>query len=403
MKKVALAIVASLCLLSACTQDYFTPYPNSGEKSPERTVVEGIGYEKVLILYLEGYNNLSLDIMRNIDEFSKGYIPKKSDKQAVVVYAHNSVSKLDWHTKTEPVIYRMYTHYDEVVKDTLYRFPSEEAALNPETMRKALSFIKQKFPTSSYGMLFSSHASGWIPKEYTVNSEGSPFSIGAEYDNSGPKTVEYNLNVEEFAAALPMHLDYIIFDCCLMGGVETNYSLRKCCDHIVAAPTEVLSEGFDYYGMGDRLLREGEPDLVGVCEDFYNKCAKDSYATVALYDCSYMDELTDKCKSIFDNHPNQVLDVKSSEVQSYNFSFNYHYDFRDIIAKMGASEEELDRLDECLEKVVIYKKATPKFFYVTINPETYSGMSMYLPRKGWDELNEYYLNTEWNKATGLLR
>ena len=297
----------------------------------------------------------------------------------------------------------MYTHYGEVIRDTLFRFPADEVALRPEVLRKSLNFIRKNFPSTSYGMLFSSHANGWIPKGYTLKSEDmSPFSLGAEYDNSTSINKEYNLDITEFAEAIPMHLDYIVFDCCLMGGVETNYVLRNCTDKIVASPTEVLSEGFDYLGLGERLLREGEADLIGVCEDYYSKCA-DSYATVALYDCSYMDELADKCKSIFGNHPNQVLEVKSSEVQSYNFSFDYHYDFRDIIAKMGASQEELADLDETMEKLVIYKKSTPRFINVTIDAERYSGMSMYLPRKGWNELNDYYMDTDWNKATGLLR
>lgn len=403
MRKRALTILLSIALLSACNPDSYSPFQDSGNKVPDRAVVDGLGFEKVLILYLEGYNNLTVDINGNISEFSQGYIPKKSDKQAVVVYAHNAVGEWDWHTKTEPVIFRMYSHYDEVVRDTLYRFPADEVALRQETMTEALNFIRRKFPSSSYGMLFSSHATGWIPKDYPLNSEGStPFSIGAEYDNSGSKKKEYNLDIEEFTQAIPMHLDYIVFDCCLMGGVETNYALRKCCDKIVASPTEVLSEGFDYYGLGERLLKEREVDLEGVCEDFYNKCVNRS-ATVALYDCSYMEELADRCQSIFEAHPNQVLSVKSSDVQSYNHYFDYHYDFRDIIAKMGASEQELSGLDETLSKLVLYKRATPKFFNVTIDPETYSGMSMYLPRNGWDELNGYYEQTEWNLKTGLLR
>ena len=402
MKKSTLAFILSIALLSACNPDSFSPFPNLGGEVPERGVEE-LEYEKLLILYLEGYNNLTFDIQKNISEFSQGYLPKKSDKQAVLVYSHNAVSKVDWHTKTEPVIYRMYTHYGEVIRDTLFRFPADEVALRPEVLRKSLNFIRKNFPSASYGMLFSSHASGWIPKAYTLKSEDmSPFSVGAEYDNSTSINKEYNLDITEFAEAIPMHLDYIVFDCCLMGGVETNYVLRNCTDKIVASPTEVLSEGFDYLGLGERLLREGEADLIGVCEDYYSKCA-DSYATVALYDCSYMDELADKCKSIFGNHPNQVLEVKSSEVQSYNFSFDYHYDFRDIIAKMGASQEELADLDETMEKLVIYKKSTPRFINVTIEAERYSGMSMYLPRKGWNELNDYYMDTDWNKATGLLR
>ena len=90
-------------------------------------------------------------------------------------------------------------------------------------------------------------------------------------------------------------------------------------------------------------------------------------------------------------------------MQSYNFPYIYHYDFRDIIAKMGASDEELAEIDAILSQLVLYKAATPTFITTTINPDTFSGISMYLPSSYWPTLNSLYRETSWNQDTHLLQ
>ena len=398
-----------LATLSACTPERYSPFPDSGRFAGRREGLEGLGYEKVMIIYTEGYNNLTVDIEENLRQLDEGYIPGMNDKQALLVYAHNALGRVDYSSEVEPVVYRIYSHYDKIIRDTIRRYPSDELSVKPERVKDVLSFIKQEFSSQSYGLVFNSHASGWIPKGYDSSSDDvnpwsiSPSWIGSEFE--GSYTNDHNLDVDEFAQAIPMHLDYIVFDCCLMGGVETNYSLREKTNYIVAAPTEVISEGFDYYKMTEKLLKPHESvDLKGVCVDFFEKFANGSYATVALYDCSKMDELAKACKKVFSNHPdNTVLNVNPRDVQDYNYSFSYHYDFRDILAKMGASTEELAEIDAILEELVIYKNATPYFINTAINPLTYSGMSMYLPTSSRDVLNSLYKETPWNKATGLLK
>lgn len=399
--------ITALCAaLSGCIDPDFNPIEDRTHDTSRRGGVEGLGYEKVMILYLEGYNNLKGDLEGNLEQLEEGFIPAKNDKQAIVVYSHSSKTGADYTTPTQPVIYHLYERYGQTVRDTIKRYSADEIMLRTDMVKDVLSSIKTAFPSYSYGLLFSSHSAGWLPSGYIYGTGDispmiAPSSLGAQFYHSS--SFYYSLNVDEFAEAIPMHLDYIIFDCCLMGGVETNYDLKDKTDYIVAAPTEVLSYGFNYTTMASRLLEGDKADLKGVCEDFYKKL-ESSYLTVALYDCSAMDALASVCRKIFDAHTdNAVLGVKSSKVQSYNYSFNYHYDFRDIIEKMGASESELNELDEALEKVVLYKQATPWFINTRINPDTFSGMSMYLPRTDWPTLNSFYKKTEWNIATGLLK
>ncbi len=398
--------VLLLLIAASCTNDIYDPFPNSRSDRAKREGLD-IRYDRVMIYYVEGYNNLSGEIKNNISQLEEGFIPDRNDKEAIVIYTHNAQNNIDFTTPVEPVIYQLYKMYGQTVRDTVKSYSSDEITPRAGMVSDILSTIKAKFPSRSYGLVFSSHASGWIPSGYKcghgdVTPVIAPSSIGAQYDGSTFSTsFYYALDVDDFAEALPMDLDYIIFDCCLMGGVETNYVLRDKVRYIVAAPTEVMSYGFNYTTLADRLLNSPTIDLKGVCDDFYDKLST-SYLTVALYDCSVLDELADVCGKIFTNHPNAALGIDADKVQSYNYSFSYHYDFRDIIAKMGASADELAELDKVLSKHVLYKLATPTFIGTPINEETFSGLSMYLPRSNWPTLNSLYKQTLWNQSTSLL-
>lgn len=411
LKSIALALVPGL--LFSCTKlsSPITggPWPDS---SMRRVGTPDLGYEKVLICYLEGYNNLSSDIVRNINELCSGEIPFKHDKQALLIYAHNSLTDRDYVNPTEPVLIKAYQLYGAPVLDTIARFSSQAPGLTSSNMRQVLTYIRNNFHSRSYGMLFSSHATGWIPASYPIDSEGSSWlsadgdepsasaqSIGAEYVGN-PRT-EYMLDVADFAAAIPVHLDYLILDCCLMGGIECCYDLAGCSDYIVASPAEVLSYGFDYHNMASRLFSGDEPDLEGLCADYFEKCKRS--ATVALYKSSEIGAVADACKKIVSYCGDKVFEIDPDDVEDYNYSFSYNYDMRDIFDKMGAKEEDLASLDSALEKFILFKMGSDYLFDSDLDPERFSGVSMYLPSTSWPKLNALYKNTGWSAYTGYLQ
>lgn len=387
-----------LCSLSSCigTADIDRPISRQ-DGMPSGTIREGTdkAFGRVLLMYFEGYNNLSFSLEQNLEELEQGYVPEKGSKDVMIVYSHTSKSKYDWETPTRPVIYRLYKHYGRTVRDTLKTYDPSVISVRKEMVSDILSTVKQKFPADSYGMLVNSHATGWLPVHGSIES----MSIGAQY---GPNhTAEYNIDVDDFAEAIPMRLDYIIFDCCLMGGVETTYSLREKAKYIVASPTEVLSDGFDYYKIAEELLTGPEIDLTSMCRSYYDKHAGGNGATIALYDCSVMDELADKCAEVLRGKGEELKSIRPRDVQSYNYSFSYHYDFRDIISKVS-TPEQCEGIDEILSRLVIYKNATPVFITTAIDPDKYSGLSMFLPQDSWTDLNESYKLTQWNRKTHIL-
>ena len=382
------------------------PLPSGGSRPlPDREVVPGLGYQKVMILYSEGYNDLVGNLSLNINQLCEGEIPFYHERNVIVVYSHAAIRRGDYNTETEPVIYRLYTAEGQVRRDTLVTFDPMTTTMTTSFVRGVMETIRNTFPSKHYGLVITSHGNGWIPGDYTgenFDMSVAPFWIGAEYD--GSYLNRKSLDITQLRTALPFRLDYIAFDACLMGGVEVAYELKDVCDYLVASPTEVISDGFNYQNMAARLLSDGEPDLQGLCEDYFNMCVGSrSYATIGLYDCSKMQALADVCKPIFESHRDEVFSVNPYSVQSYNYSFNYNFDFRDYVKALHATEEELKALDAALDELVIYKNATPYFITTPIDPERFSGIGTYIPRSGTPTLNSCFMETAWNEEVHLLK
>ena len=296
-------VIAALILaLTSCVKGP-TPFDDygSGEGCPERKGTSGLSFDDVMILYSEGYNNLEPYLDTNFDQLEEGYVPGRYENKAIVVYSHAANGRYDWVTDTEPVVFRLYTQYGKVVRDTVFTYPAETVTVEPDFMNRVLGDIRDKCPSQSYGLVYTSHGTGWIPKDYNKSNELSVSkSVGAEYDGQYPSQTIYQLDIDEFGRALPYRFDYIVMDACLMGGVEVVYEWRDLCDYIVASPGEVLAEGFDYVNLAHRLLEGDSPDLAGVCQDYYEMNLDGGDATVGLYDCSKIEALAQACAPIFE-------------------------------------------------------------------------------------------------------
>ena len=75
---------------------------------------------------------------------------------------------------------------------------------------------------------------------------------------------------------------------------------------------------------------------------------------------------------------------------------NLFFDFRDYLAQT-ATAKEMEQLDKQLDKVVLFKRNTPKLINIRI--AKHSGLSVYIPQENLPKLNEAYKNEAWYKAT----
>ncbi len=407
---------------------------------------EDIIYDKVMIMYSAGHNSLSSYLKEDIEDLKKGYLPAKNDGNAFLVVSHLSKTNNDFTTPAAPVVIRMYKDKKRgVTVDTIKTYPYDKVLTKASDLNDILSTIKSQFPANHYGMVLSSHSSGWLPKGYYNNpgdyeskSSGSrslssgqsmplpdgavPYvepeefpgapavkSIGVTNAKEGSSSISYELDLPEFAVSIPMHLDYLILDACLAGGIELAYQFRNACDVICFSQAEVLAGGLDYTTLTSRLLEQNS-NVVAVADDYYQQYmaktdANERAATMSVVDCSGLDDLAACCKTLFSKYRNSIASLDPKTVQQYyRSSKHWFYDLEDILLKAGITESEHKQLASALDGCIMYKAATESFLksFGGFDIITYSGLSMYLPCNGSAYLNNFYKSLDWNKATELV-
>ena len=405
---------------------------------------------RVLLFYECAFNDIGSYMKTNMEDPDRGlpagYIPTKSG-DVLLVYSRISNSSSDY-APVNSYLRRIYKNSKgKMISDTLKVFDSGTIAASPSTMRNVLTFVKSEFPAKGYGMVFSSHGSGWLPAGYyyspstfeadhkgeisaaaarstTLQVAGKPRlpvpegdlsdtdpywgmtrSIGQDFITKG---YGHEMSVSEFAEGIPYRLDYLLFDMCFSGGVEVAYGLKDKADYLGLSPAEVLGEGmFDYTKITSFLLGRNTPDLEGLFKDSFemydNQSGQSRSATVNLVRTDGLDNLAAVCRRLTDEYSDAIASAPANDIQGYfRLGRHYFYDLSDIFKECGATQEDLSGLDEAIDSCVVYRNATPSFLG-TFDIGTYSGFSMYLPCAGTELLDSYYRKEVWNKAVGLVK
>ena len=437
--KVITGSVAAVLLLSATV--------GCCKEKPEEPVNVN---RKVLLFYECGVNNLTSYLKNNMDGTEKGlpagYVPRESG-DVVLIYSRYSKGAFDY-TPVESHLRRIYKKPNgKIVSDTLKTFGTETIAASSSTMRQVLTYVKDEFPAKGYGLVFSSHGSGWLPAGYyyspsrfeddhkgevgtsrqgiAAQSVGHPRlpvpegdlpdtdpfygmtrSIGQDYIKGS--YYGHEMSVSEFADAIPYHLDYLLFDMCFSGGVEVAYGLKDKADYLGLSPAEVLGDGmFDYTKITSFLLDRTTPDLEGLLKDSFGMYDKQNgayrSATINLVRTDGLDNLARVCSDLFREYSDTLSNAPTHLIQGYfRNDRHYFFDLMDTFRKCISNEEELKAVNDAIDRCVVYREATPQFL-ATFDITEYSGFSIYLPCAGTPLLDSYYKKEPWNKATGLVR
>ena len=435
-----LALTALLCVQGCYKDSRFEPgidgATDSARQQPGRMATENP--RRVMIMVSAGYNSLYSYLDADLADLESGLLPSGTGfgDDVLLVLCRQLTKRDDYNTPRAPVLYRLWSSEGLVHRDTLRMWPDDTPLCRRETIHEALSLVCDKFPASSYGMVFSSHATGWMPARYYSNPDtyeqehgGTPSGGGVFFkprfvspvqhfppleaepavksigqDQVGTASVEMEL--QEFADAIPMRLDYLLIDACLCGGVEVAYALRDKADIVGFSPTEILADGFVYHNITSHLFAS-EPDPVGVCREYFEQynvqTGSSRSATISVVDTREMEPLAAVCRELFEKYRDVIETLPGTGVQGYfRFDRHFFYDLKDILVQAGISAGEQARLEEAMDRCILYKAATPSFLSIGIR--RYSGLSMYLPSMGTDLLDSFYRQQiSWNDATELVK
>lgn len=409
------ALLVLLLAVCSCFKDpnFDSGFPGEdkgGRTLPDRAYSEPS--RRVMIMVSAGFNSLSNYLSQDLLDLEEGYLPQGTSYSTDMVLVLSRLPKDygDYSVECPPVLYRLYKDRENAVhRDTLKIWADDTPLCQKETLQEALSFIQRKFPAKGYGMVFSSHASGWLPEGYYSNPSKYERTKGNGYRSIGQDVVGSDgveLELRELADAIPMHLDYLLLDACLSGCVEVAWELKDKTDMIGFSPTEVLADGFDYLNITRRLLAS-VPDPVDVCREYFeyydSQSGSSRSATITAVDTRQLEPLAEVCRTLFEKYRSAILALDGNSVQGYfRYDKHYFYDLRDILVQAGMSWTEQAQLNAALDACLLYHAATP--YFLSIHLSRVCGLSMYLPSMGTDYLNSFYRNQiSWNEATQLVK
>ena len=203
-KIIALGIASALLLSCAPDWGYDTKFGNMPSDRPGHgDRVPSPETRKVLLLYSAGFNSISGYLNINFEDLKKGWLPdNRRSEDVLLVYSHSTLSPGNYSTPSSPVLMRLYKGQDgKAVTDTLVTYPAETISASAGTLNLVLTYVKENFPAKGYGLLFSSHATGYLPagfysdpNKYVFKEKGTALYGGKEMSGMtfhGPEPVPY--------------------------------------------------------------------------------------------------------------------------------------------------------------------------------------------------------------------
>lgn len=283
-------------------------------------------------------------------------------------------------------------------------------ATDPEVMMQVFRDMQTAAPSQSYGLIFGSHASGWMPASATVSR--------AFGDDDG-----YSINIPELRDVLTNsfasgNLDFILLDACMMGSVEVAYELRNVVDYCIASVMETPAWGFPYQRMF-HYLSDTDVDYQRICTAFTDYCKEyfqsvykqDGWGTCTAIDCSRLDNLADAVAGELQNHAADISTLDYQNIQQYGGRVNDRTDYRYFSFDIGDFFRQLNggtipaSIQTALDQAVIAKSCIPgKYRYLPeVDADRFCGIGMFFPeytgvRSSWEDY--YRTSISWYQAVG---
>ena len=289
-----------------------------------------------------------------------------------------------------------------------FKEEQNHTSTSPETMKRILGLMVNMSPSQSYGLVFGSHGTSWMP--------GNTVSGRSFGDDAG-----YNINIPEMADVLVdvfsgKQLDFILFDACMMATAEVCYEFKDVTDYLIGAVVETHVYGHPYDIVLPKLYEKDVPygDICKYYIDYSRQLG--AWGTCAAVDCGKMDELAEWVGANLEVYSDKFDSFDKDDVQQYgvndewrNFKY-FSFDVVDCFNNLNEGNTP-EGLEDIMNRVVVAKDALYGVQYsivgnslYTIDEDRFCGIGMYLPnvvsKPSW---NSYYKTLSWYEAVGWDR
>ena len=249
--------------------------------------------------------------------------------------------------------------------------------------------MKELAPAEKYALVIGSHGHGWTPKNFTSATSlrlrkmgisnpsllwQKPEGALTRHIGDSGYTVQYDIcEIAEGIIANNIKLEYLLFDSCFMGNIESAYELRNATKYIIGSPCEIMGAGFPYAKVMPYMLTGGGTsfNLDKICSEYVEHYRSDKSvgirsACIALTNTAELEALATTVKAV--NSATQKSNFSLDNVQIYdgiNASYNpvhIFYDLRDLVEQSCADDEKVKAFKTQLAKTVTSLYYTDRFY-----------------------------------------
>jgi hypothetical protein len=403
----SLLITVVLACFSGCNNELIEPV-----ESPKRNILFYIATD-------EG-NMIDNDVPTKLNEILIGWQPGHGE---LIIYA-DRLSK-------GAVMMRVNDKKDDSGRyglDTLEVYGIEDSA-DKAVLSRSINYLTTNYPADSYGMIFFSHASGWLP-EGTLSNPLTTRSLVID-KGSGAK---HEMEMTDFAAAIPDgQFDFIVFEACLMSDVVSMYELRDKADYVLASSAEIVAPGFAYVYRKNIMdlfdtnrTVEASLQSFGQAWDTFIKAKfqeSDVYCslTVSLLKMSEMQALATAAALALQGATVKASELKVSidDIQTFDrpnklisgsVRKSRYFDLAHTYENITSAAQYESFVNQ-LNKTVVWKAETKRFMLSGTESNPYygeydgffirrhCGLTTYIERDEYPYLNQKYEESAWYKAT----
>lgn len=355
-----------------------------------------------LVIYLALDNNLQVEYDARMSALRRSWRPGME----LWVYAD---------TPSGATLGRMEATPEGATLRTVESYGPENSA-SSATLERVLRTVWERSPATGYGLLFFSHATGWLP-EGGLQAPLVSRSIGLDQGSE--------MSLDAFVSAIPsgMPLDYVIFEACLMAGAEVALALAGHTDWVLASSAEVVEPGFrPLYADNLALLTDGghpvEEQLAAFGQRYMAHVRTLSgtgcSATLSLIRTSSMPALAEAVRRVTRGFADEEgRDTPPAGLQHFDRPGAYgdrpaaarFYDLEAYVEACLADPDAEASFRGALADAVVWRDATERFLggdgspYKGFDIGRHSGLTLYVPRGEFPALNETYRRTAWWQAT----
>lgn len=405
MKRILFLLLAVLSLASCDKEEIVIPQRHAG-----RTV----------LAFLWADNSLNNNLRENIGTMMSG-LQQMTDSATLVVYWDGKTSDKNWSV---PTIVRYTTNgrgsinsysrqavdellaasgttlYDLIgLGETMKTYPSQTST-EKEVMRTVIADMMACYPSQSYGIIFGSHGSGWLP---TITGSRSIGQDGGEYSDDTALIPEL---AEVLCAVNPQKFDFVLFDACMMGCAEVYYELKDAADYCIASVLEIPAAGFPYADVMPYLYESDiRKYLEPICRSYISYSP---WGTISAVDCSRMEELAAAVREVIVSRGDRLNAVDTDRLQQYGgySTFKgYAYDLVQYVETLCEGEVPASFREQFDQALCYTAYVTTGSYPYPIDGENYCGMGMYIPNGRtsgkYGLWNDYFRSSvAWYSAAG---